>query len=61
MPTSHLLKWLVGFFFAYFKCDFRVRETPSTIPNLEVKTYIADNTVDFIYGNVGHCTKRTVF
>ena len=33
----------------------RVRETPSSIPNLEVKTHIADNTAGYAGGNVGRC------
>ena len=35
--------------------DFRERETPSSIPNLEVKPLITDDTMPAWYGKVGHC------
>ena len=34
---------------------YRERETPGPIPNPEAKPLIADNTADFICGNVGRC------
>ena len=34
---------------------YRERETPGSIPNPEAKPLIADNTADFICGNVGRC------
>ena len=37
---------------------YRERETPGPIPNPEAKPLIADNTADFICGNVGRCLVR---
>ena len=34
---------------------YRERETPGPIPNPEAKPLFADNTADFICGNVGRC------
>ena len=34
---------------------YREGETPGPIPNPEAKPLIADNTADFICGNVGRC------
>ena len=41
----------------YSHCSggYRVGVTPGPISNPEAKPYIADNTADFICGNVGRC------
>ena len=43
--------------YLYLTClgGYRERETPGPIPNPEAKPLIADNTADFICGNVGRC------
>ena len=43
--------------YLYLTClgDYREGETPGPIPNPEAKPLIADNTADFICGNVGRC------
>ena len=47
------LRFILGAFFLL--CVNREVDTPCTIPNQEVKHFIADNTVSFRYGNVGRC------
>ena len=41
--------------FTHIAGGFSEVEIPSPIPNLEVKHLCADNTADFICGNVGRC------
>ena len=40
---------------------YRERETPGPIPNPEAKPLFADNTADFICGNVGRCLVLVFF
>ena len=43
------------YFTLNFAGGYREVEIPSPIPNLEVKHFIADNTAEFLSGNVSRC------
>ena len=51
-----LVYWLLSFAGGY-----REEEIPSSISNLEVKLFIADNTAGSPCGNVGHCQLLSIF
>ncbi len=54
-PLKASSRLFLGGAFFLPKSDFRDREIPSSIPNLEVKPLIADDTIPVWHGKVGHC------
>ncbi len=48
-------KLFLGMIYSHCSGGYRVGVTPGPISNPEAKPYIADNTADFICGNVGRC------
>ena len=55
------IEYILYIFYSEFVGDCRDVVIPSSIPNLEVKHIIADNTAKFLGGNVGRCQLFRVF
>ena len=63
---THRLSWVMSilqqvYWLLSFAGGYREEEIPSSISNLEVKLFIADNTAGSPCGNVGRCQLLSIY